>query len=66
MINKGGKKLLVNVINNGTLDANPELAVGKKISCWQCYKLFHEEKTIKSGSVKDKVFCTEVCVAKYE
>ena len=66
MVNKQGKKTLINVIEKSQEDANPELAVGKKISCLHCFKLFHEEKKIVSISVKDKVFCSEVCTAKYE
>lgn len=48
MVKSNGKKTLVNVIEAGTKDANPELAIGKKISCWHCFKLFMEELIIRS------------------
>lgn len=40
--------------------------LGKKISCWQCYKLFYGADGAKCEQAKDKAFCSKLCLTKFE
>jgi len=40
--------------------------LGKKISCWQCYKLFYGADGAQCEQAKDKTFCSKLCLAKFE
>ena len=37
----------------------------QKASCYQCYKLFYEEKAVKDASAR-RAFCSVVCLTRYE
>ena len=63
----GQKKMMK--VDNSIKDAvkNKDAgSLGKKISCWQCYKLFYEPDGAECTAAKDKKFCSKLCLAKFE